>query len=104
MQSEEFDGEQIPKATVLYDGKYKYSCTLIVEEDDGSDLDGYDWYMDIEPLKSKTFYYYAELPKEAKEDGNIKIRFEGKLLWIKNKIKQKAIDQKSIALFLALKN
>ncbi len=69
LQSEEFDGEQIPKATVLYDGKYKYSCTLIVEEDDGSDLDGYDWYMDIEPLKSKNFYYYAELPKEAREDG-----------------------------------
>lgn len=69
LQTEEFDGEQLPKATVLYDGKYKYSCTLIVEEDDGSDLDGYDWYMDIEPLKSKTFYYYAELPQEAKEDG-----------------------------------
>lgn len=69
LQTEEFDGEQLPIATVLYDGKYKYSCTLIVEEDDGSDLDGYDWYMDIEPLKSKTFYYYAELPQEAKEDG-----------------------------------
>ena len=67
--TEEFDGEKIPKATMLYDGKYKYNCNLIVEDDDGGDLNGYDWYMDIEPLKSKNFYYYAELPQEARDDG-----------------------------------
>lgn len=69
LQTEEFDGKNLPKATLMYDGKYKYSCNLIVEEDDGGNLKGYDWYMDIEPLKSKTFYYYAELPQEAKGDN-----------------------------------
>lgn len=77
LQAEEFEGKQLPKATIIYDGKYKYNCTIIVEEDDGSDLDGYDWYMNIEPLKSKTFYYYAELPQEAKEDGkSLTLRIE----------------------------
>lgn len=69
LQTEQYDGEKLPKATVMYDGKYKYDCKLIVEEDDGSDLQGYDWYMDIEPLKSKNFYYYVELPKEVETDG-----------------------------------
>ena len=50
--------------------KYKYDCSLIVEEDDGSDLEGYDWYMNIEPLKSKTFYYYAEIPNDVETDTN----------------------------------
>lgn len=69
LQTEEINGEDLPVATLVYDGKYKYSCNLVLEEDDGSDLDDYKSWMEIEPLKKRTFYYYAELPKEVKNDG-----------------------------------
>lgn len=68
LTSTEFNGKNIPKATIIYDNKYEYSCNIIVEEDDGSDLEGYDWYMNIQPLKSKKFYYYVEIPKEFEKD------------------------------------
>lgn len=65
----QFKGTALPKAIIKYDNKYEYSCTLIVEEDDGSNMEGYDWYMDIDPLKTKKFYYYVEIPKEIENDG-----------------------------------
>lgn len=68
LTSTEFNGKNIPKATIIYDNKYEYSCNIIVEEDDGSDLEGYDWYMNIQPLKSRKFYYYVEIPKEFEKD------------------------------------
>lgn len=68
LTSTEFNGKNIPKATIIYDNKYEYSCNIIVEEDDGSNLEGYDWYMNIQPLKSKKFYYYVEIPKEFEKD------------------------------------
>lgn len=62
--TETLDGEKLPKAKLIYDGKYKYDAQLITEEDDGSDLDSYDWYMDIDPLKTKKIWYLVEVPKE----------------------------------------
>ena len=70
LEVDEFDGDQIPTATLVYMDKYKYDCSLIVEEDDGSDLSSYSSDKDIKPLKNKTFYYYAEVPNEIKTDEN----------------------------------
>lgn len=63
--TETLDGEKLPKAKLIYDGKYKYDAQLITEEDDGSDLDSYSWYMDIDPLKTKKIWYLVEVPKEV---------------------------------------
>ncbi len=63
--AETLDGEKLPKAKLIYEGKYKYDAQLITEEDDGSDLDSYSWYMDIDPLKTKKIWYLVEVPKEV---------------------------------------
>lgn len=63
--AETLDGEKLPSATLIYDDKYKYNFSLITETDDGSDLEGYDWYLDIDPLKTKKIWYMVEVPKEV---------------------------------------
>lgn len=63
--TETLEGDKLPDATLIYDGKYKYEMQLITEEDDGSDLQGYDWYMDIDPLKTKKIFYMVEVPDEV---------------------------------------
>ena len=68
---ETLSGEKLPSATLIYDNKYKYNLSLITETDDSSDLEGYDWYMDIDPLKTKKIWYYVEIPIEI-ENSNEK--------------------------------
>ena len=63
--TETLDGKKLPKAKLIYNGKYKYDAQLITEEDDGSDLKSYNWYMDIEPLKTKKILYLVEVPQEV---------------------------------------
>lgn len=65
---ETLDGDSLPQAKLIYDGKYKYDLSNITEEDDGSDLEGYSWYMDIEPLKTKKIWYEVEVPLEVENN------------------------------------
>lgn len=72
------EGDNLPKATLIYDNKYKYDAFSITELDDGSDLEGYDWYQDIDPLKTKKIWYLVEVPLEVKDntEKSVKIQFE----------------------------
>ena len=68
--TEKLEGEKLPDAKLIYDEKYKYDAFLVTEEDDGSDLEGYDWYMDIDPLKTKKIWYLVEIPNEVENETN----------------------------------
>ncbi len=58
-------GKKLPKGKLIYDKKYNYDARPMTETDDGSEVQQYDWYMDIEPLQTKKIWYTVEVPKEA---------------------------------------
>lgn len=61
-------GSKLPKAKLIYNNKYNYDASLMTEEDDGSRVEQYNWYMDIEPLKTKKIWYAVEVPKEVESN------------------------------------
>ena len=73
---ETLDDDSLPGATLIYDGKYKYELEKITEEDDGSDLDGYSWYMDIDPLKTKKIWYKVEVPLDLENNTDKSLEVE----------------------------
>ncbi len=72
-------GSKLPKAKLIYDNKYNYDAKLMTETDDGSNVEQYDWYMDIEPLKTKKIWYAVEVPKEIENNTNTSIIMEYKI-------------------------
>lgn len=64
-------GSKLPKAKLIYNNKYNYDAKLMTEEDDGSKVEQYDWYMDIEPLKTKKIWYAVEVPKEVESNSEV---------------------------------
>ncbi len=48
-----------------YNGKYKYTTFGVLEEDGGTDLNGYPSQYAISPLDSGIIYYLAEVPAEV---------------------------------------
>lgn len=77
--TETLDGEKLPKAKLIYDGKYKYDAQLVTEKDDGSELEQYDWYMDIDPLKTKKIWYIVEVPKEVETNTQASLIMQYKI-------------------------
>lgn len=73
---ETLDGDSLPGATLIYDGKYKYELQKITEKDDGSDLEGYRWYMDIDPLKTKKIWYKVEVPLDLENNTDKSLEVE----------------------------
>ena len=55
---------------LIYDGKYKYDAITVMEEDDGSELSQYSFYMDIDPLTTKKIWYMVEVPQEIESNTN----------------------------------
>lgn len=76
LATETLDGEKLPSPKVIYDNKYTYNASAITEEDDGSDLKGYSWYMDIDPLKTKKIWYLVEVPNEIETNTNANLIFQ----------------------------
>lgn len=66
-------GEKLPKGKLIYDGKYKYDAILITEEDDGSELKQYSFYMDIDPLTTRKIWYMVEVPQEIETNTNSRL-------------------------------
>ncbi len=65
--------DEFAKVTVKYDDKYEYDSFSTIEESGGGNFT-YTNITSIEPLKSGTLHYIAELPIEASEDNkSIKI-------------------------------
>lgn len=77
--TETLDGDKLPVGKLIYDNKYKYNSQLVFEEDDGSDLEGYSWYMDIEPLKTKNIWYMVEVPKEVESNTDKSVSMQYKI-------------------------
>lgn len=63
----------MPKGKLIYDGKYKYDAILITEEDDGSELKQYSFYMDIDPLTTRKIWYMVEVPQEIETNTNSRL-------------------------------
>ncbi|MBP1975184.1 hypothetical protein [Cohnella thailandensis] len=58
--------DEFVSVKIMYDDKYEYSSFSTIEESGGTDLT-YSNITNIEPLKTGTLHYIAELPKEASE-------------------------------------
>lgn len=59
--------DEFASVKVKYDGKYEYDAFSTIEESGGSDFT-YTNITSIEPLKTRTLHFIAELPKEASTD------------------------------------
>ncbi len=70
LDTELLAGEKLPKGKLIYDGKYKYDAITVMEEDDGSELSQYSFYMDIDPLTTKKIWYMVEVPQEIESNTN----------------------------------
>lgn len=73
------EGENLPTAKLIYDDKYNYDATLITESDDSSELEQYDWYMDIDPLKTKKIWYIVEVPVEVQSNTDTSLVMQYKI-------------------------
>ncbi len=62
----------IAGVSCVYDGKYNYSAFAVVEEDGGSDLNGYPGQCVLSPLDSGVVYYLCEMPAEVR-GGSVEI-------------------------------
>lgn len=62
--TEKINGEELPRATMIYNDKHRYDITVLTDEGDGSELNTYNFMMDIEPSLSRKIWYAAEIPKE----------------------------------------
>lgn len=74
LSAEEVNTYRMINMTLKYDNKYIYSSPLkVVEESDG-DYTGYDWYFDIEPLKTQKLHYLFDLPDDViNSEGSIDV-------------------------------
>ncbi|MFC3800893.1 hypothetical protein [Cohnella sp. GCM10012308] len=63
----EKESDEFASVKIKYDDKYEYDSFAVIEESGGSDLT-YSSITDIEPLKTGTLHFIAELPKEASKD------------------------------------
>lgn len=57
--------DSIAGVTCVYNDKYKYTTFGVLEEDGGTDLNGYPGQYAIAPLDSGVIYYLAEVPAEV---------------------------------------
>lgn len=60
--------DEFARVTVKYDDKYEYDSFSTIEESGGGNFT-FTNITSIEPLKSGTLHYIAELPKESSEDN-----------------------------------
>ena len=72
-------GSKLPKAKLIYDNRYHYDAMLVTEEDDGSDLQQYKQFMNIEPLKTKKIWYLVEIPQKVETNSQTSLIMQYKI-------------------------
>ena len=74
LATEEVNSYKMIDMSLKYDNKYSYySPGKVVEESDG-DYTSYDWYFDVEPLKTQKLHYLFDLPADVIDgEGSIDV-------------------------------
>ncbi len=73
------EGSKLPEAKLIYDNRYHYDAMLVTEEDDGSDLQRYKQFMNIEPLKTKKIWYLVEIPQKLETNSQTSLIMQYKI-------------------------
>lgn len=55
--------------TLVYNDNYEYSCSKVIEEDNGQDLNTYTNLYNIDPLATMTYHIICEVPVEVQNSS-----------------------------------
>ena len=53
----------------MYNDNYEYSCSKVIEEDNGQDLNTYTNLYNIDPLATMTYHIICEVPVEVQNSS-----------------------------------
>lgn len=56
--------------TLVYNNNYEYSCSKVIEKDNGQDLNTYTNLYDIDPLATMNYHIISEVPEEVQNSSD----------------------------------